>query len=297
MNLALVIQDWQFFALLTSFATAVYIHVNHKVQVSGLILVLLRGIFMLAVLSPVWFLFPYPKDGCFYIYGFLVGIAVVAGDKYLLDASAKHGGRLTSLFISWKIFILFAIWSFIKPQEFFVLVGHPYIFAGIIVCYMAMVWAMLHMRKQDTASAAMLAVLPAAFFLSGADIFTKLGLTEYDSIASLLQFVFIGQISCVVGSLLWLRPQLKKSVRSVFNKQHVKGTFILIVPYLFLLVTFLLAITKAPNPAYVGAITVLTTVWLTIYYKFTQADNSSWRSTMILVASAIGLTLLTSNVS
>ncbi|MDD9912877.1 MAG: hypothetical protein OXR68_04615 [Alphaproteobacteria bacterium] len=291
----MILQDWQILSLLTSFATAVYIHVNHTQKICGLTLVLLRGLFMVVLLGSIALFLPLPQqDWFFYFCALAIGFCVVWGDKHLLNAAAKHGGRLTSLFISMKIFLLFTVWSIIEPSSFLSLLTQPWVMVGMLACYIAMVAAMLGLRRQDHTAAAVVAVVPAAVFLSGADIFTKLGLDETAGFADMVYFLLVGQAGCVVGSAVLLRKDLCTRYRHVFSKKHLKGTAIILVPFLALVVTFVSAVSRAPNPAYVGAITVLTTVWLTVYYKLTRGDSANWQSTFVLVAAAMGLTLLTS---
>ena len=288
------IADWQILALLTSFATAAYIHANNMFQVEGITLVFLRGLVFTAVCWPVMFMFPLPQTLNFYLFSLAVGGCVALGDKALFSAAAKHGGRLTSLFISLKIFFVFSVWSFIAPEGFLELWHQPLIFTGIVVCYAAMVAAMMGLRKQDASLAALIAIIPAAVFLGLADVLTKLSL-EGVSLAQFTQFFWLGQVAAmVVAGIMKSYGKLTTEKAPIFTRHNFIGTFGVILPFLFLITFFLTAVAKAPNPAYVGGITVLTTVWLTLYYHWKKVDNSSLTPTFIIVTAAMGLVYLTS---
>lgn len=287
-----MIADWQLLALFTSFATAAYIHVNNVFKVDGLVLVFLRGLALALTVWPILFFVELPQNISFYLYSIAVGACVVLGDKALFGAAAKHGARLTSLFISMKIFVVFAIWSLIQPAGFLALIASPTAIIGITVCYLAIVAAMIGLRRQDASFLAIIAIVPAAIFLGMADILTKLALTDIP-LSQFILFFWVGQLSTVAvsGAMQW--NLLKNKTAEVFTRHNIIGTAGVMVPFLFLITGFLLSVAKAPNPAYVGAITVLTTVWLTIFYKLTRGDNANMGSTAVIVLAALGLVFFT----
>ena len=289
-----LLDNWQFLAFIASMLTAVYIHINHKFKVSGLVLVLLRGLFMVLALLPVAVFLGLPDVGVsFYFMSVLIGLIVVIGDKFLLDAAAVHGGRLTSLFISMKMFVVFTAWSIIQPASIAPLLENGWAMAGVVGCYFMMVAAMNSMRAHDGTVKAILAIIPAVIALGTSDIFSKKALGTMEGLDVLIWFLLVTQIGCVLGSSAWLYPKLRYQTATIFNRDNIKGALVMLVPFTFMIGFFLSAIARAPNPGYVGAITVLTTVWLTIYYKITQDDSASWRSSLVLVIAAMILAYLT----
>ena len=98
---------WQLLALIFSFFGAAIIHANHVYKIDGFTAVFLRGFMMLLLGVPLGMFLGAPTELAFYGWAAITGVLITGADVMLLNASAKHGGRLTAMYIPLKMFFVF----------------------------------------------------------------------------------------------------------------------------------------------------------------------------------------------
>jgi hypothetical protein len=284
---------WQLLAFIFSFFGAALIHANHVFKVDGFVLVFLRMFFVVGFGLPLFLFLPLPADPMFYFWAALAGVFVTLSDVLLLNAANHHGGRLTSLYIPLKIFMVFVLWSVVDPASFLLLWETPWVLAGVLGCFSLTALALAKLRANDASWQALLAILPVALFLTFADVFAKHAIAPGSVVAGAVMFLIVNGIVSATLSALWLKFKRQQSLGALFTKANLLAAAVVGVLLLVGVSILLSSFSLSPNPAYVGAISVLSVVWLSIFYKLVQGDDASLKASMVLVLSAVGLILLT----
>ncbi len=276
---------WPLLALVFSFCGAVIVGFNHYAKVDGGKLVVLRwlGVAPLAVVS--YILLPWPEKPSFYVIALAMGVLLALSDKLLFDAAAKHGGRLTALYIPMKMLLGFALWGLIEPSSVTVLAAVPWRGLLVVAGFAACIYAFTHLRRNDASKAAILAVVPVAVLLAIGDVVAKYALEApsgdvWRVVGSATAFLAMtNSIGCVVGLMMTKRfvPTPRDMVLSaLFGVILMVGLSI-----------FLLSLALAPNPGYVGAITMLSALWLAIHGYYAHGERTNWWGGVLLLAGAI----------
>ena len=276
---------WPLLALVFSLCGAVIVGFNHYAQVDGAKLVVLRwlGVVPLAGLSFV--LLPWPTDMLFYALAAAMGLGLALADKLLFNAAAVHGGRLTALYIPMKMLLGFGLWGLLAPASVTMLLGEPWRGLLVLAGFMACIYAFVHLRRNDASKAALVAVLPVAVLLALGDVVAKYALGTPEGglgpvVGSASAFLAVTTtVGCMVGMLM--------AGRFVPTRREVVLSAIFGVILMVSLSLFLVTLALAPNPGYVGAITMLSALWLAVHGYFHHGERTSWWSGMLLVAGAV----------
>ena len=276
---------WPLLALLFSFCGAVIVGFNHYARVDGGKLVVLRwlGVAPLALLA--WLVLPWPKDTLFYLTAAAMGVALALADKLLFDAAAKHGGRLTALYIPMKMLLGFALWAAIDPHSVTVLAAVPWRGLLVVAGFAACVYAFTHLRRNDASKAAIMAVVPVAVLLALGDVVAKYALAAPGSdlwavVGGASAFLTVTtSVGCVVGLMMTRRfvPTLREVMLSA-----AFGAILMVS-----LCLFLVTLALAPNPGYVGAITMLSALWLAVHGYLHHKERTNWWGGVLLLAGAV----------
>lgn len=285
-----MIFTWPILALIFSFFGAAIIHANQIFKLDGFIAVFIRGFILLGVGLPLGLYLGAPTEPAFYVFAALSGVLITAADVLLLNAAAHHGGRLTALYIPLKIYFVFVLWSLVDPTSLYALTALQ--ITVIIGCFTATTAAFLNFRRSDASMAALLAVIPIALLFTGADVFAKKAVTDTNLLGSALMFLTVSGIVAAILAGGWIKFHRKITLGSVLTRANIIGATVMGGLLLVGIPIMLMAFALAPNPAYVGSITVLASVWLTIYYKLFRGDDASLTASMVMIASAIILTLV-----
>lgn len=276
---------WPLMALGFSFCGALIVGFNHYAKIPGAKLVVLRlaGVLPLSLLSVL--LLPWPHDPIFYCVAALMGILLAFSDKLLFDASHVHGGRLASLYIPMKMLVGFALWGLLMPSSVTMLLAEPWravlVVFGFILCSHAL-WGM---RKHETSKAAILAVVPVAVLLALGDVVAKSALGSPEGgmahvVGSAAAFL---TVTTGVGSLVGMvmagkfRPTAREVLLSAMFGALLMAS----------LCVFLVTLALAPNPGYVGAITMLSSFWLALHGYFHHGERANWWHGVLLLGGAI----------
>jgi len=277
-----LVDFWPFWALIFSFLGAGVIGFNHRFQVDGRALVVGRvlGVLPFALASGLWL--PWPHDPWFYAAAAGMGVLLTLADVLLFNAAATHGGRLTALYVPLKMYLAFFFWG---------------IFAGawpdntlhwlvVMVCFGVSAWALTHIRRTDASWRAVQAVAPVALLFALGDVVAKAvvpaptGDGGLAAIAGAVTAYLL--VTNVVSALLGLaRGKVVLDGRAL-------GVATAFGAYLYLSITVLLVtIALAPNPGYVGAITLLSTVWLALWAYLRGREKSNLWACLALAGSAM----------
>lgn len=280
---------WPFLALAFSFCGALIVGFNHWANLDGGRLVVLRsaGVIPLAVLAAL--LLPWPTQWSFYAVAACMGVLLAFSDTLLFNAASKYGGRLTSLYIPIKMLMGFVLWAMVMPGSLHGLLAEPWrglvVLGGFGLCSASLFF----MRRQDASWLAVVAVIPVAGLLAIGDVVAKMSLNSTavtipevigSAAAFLTMTTTVGSLAGLVMGKAWrgfAMPDKRELLLSA-------GFGALLVVSLSL---FLVTLAMAPNPGYVGAITMLSSLWLAIHGYFYHNERTSLLAGGALLAGAI----------
>lgn len=282
---------WAGLALLFSFFGSAIIHTNQIFKMEGLTLVFLRGVMLTLIGVPFILIMGAPTDPMFYGLAALTAIGISAGDHFLFNASAKHGSHLSALYIPLKIFTVFIVWSLFDPSSLTPLLNETWRLLVVLGLFVAIALALLNMQKCKATWAGIMAVVPTALLFTFSDVFAKEGLNGAQSIVEpIIFFIVTSSVSGVFAAIAMLIQ--KKMDKNIFSAHNLKGGAVLSAVMVVGIPIMLWAFALSPNPAYVGAITVLAGVWLSLYHKFKNGGDVNFKSVFTLIICAIILLLV-----
>lgn len=276
---------WVWLSLGFSFCGAVIVGFNHYAKVDGGRLVVLRWLGVAPLAALAWMVLPWPQQPGFYVTALAMGVGLAFSDKLLFNAAAKHGGRLTALYIPMKMLLGFVLWGLLDPASVTVLAAVPWRGLLVVTGFAACVYAFTHLRRHETSKAALLAVVPVAVLLAIGDVVAKYALAApggdlWAVVGSATAFLAMtNSIGCAVG--------LAMTGRFVPTRRDVLLSALFGVILMMGLSVLLLALALAPNPGYVGAITMLSALWLAIHGYFEHNETTNWWGGVLLLAGAI----------
>lgn len=292
---------WVSFSLLASVMAAVMTQINHHLQMRPALVILLRSVFTLLLISPVVALISWPGNAAFFVYFLLAAFCAFAGDLILFEASRRHGGRLTSMFMPVKIITAFVAWAAIDRLFLMQFFQTPLVSSGILFFLLLSVYAIASLRNCDVSWPAFKQVFMVGILYTLLDVFIKLGMEGTNFAETALLFVFIRAFIGVPIAVLMLRYQKEAGRRQSWREISLdKRGFLLGVGLLLGGVSVVnsysinMGIGLSPNPGYVSVLLLLSVVWLSLYNRVRGYDDrASVKNIALLVVSAAGLILLT----
>lgn len=292
MDVMILTEYWPLLALIFSFVGACLIGYNHRFQMDGKKLAVWRLVGVLPVAALAWWFLPWPTDPVFYVIAAGLGIGAVVGDVLLLNAAARYGGRLSSSYVPMKMLLAFVLWLVVDPASRQVLMAEPWKMVVVLGCFALAGHALGHIRRNDSSWRALLAVVPVAVIFAGEDVVEKYVLEVYEAQGMM---VLLGGVSAMLATLLATGTVTLvlldvATLRATHREVAVAAGFgvLLMVGIALLIVTLVLS----PNPGYVAAITVLSSVWLSLWARWRYNEVNSTVALLLLVVSAAGVALV-----
>ena len=290
---------WPLLAFAFSFIGALIIGYNQWAKLDGRHLTLWR---YPGVLLGSLFVMPFvdlPGDGMFYISAAGMGLVLAGSDILLSNAARDHGGRLTALYIPMKVILVFAAWLALDGAQRAGLLAEPAVLAGVVLCLAGSALALNTLRRSDASWPALRAVVPVAVLLGVADIVAKILLDQPGSDVRAMAggavgwMLVTGLVAAGFSYIVMVRAPHKKRVKVGMPMADIVKAGLFGLLLLGGITVLLTALALAPNPGYVGAITMLSAVWLSIWGYVRNGERTSLLAGIVLVLSALVLALLT----
>lgn len=282
---------WPLLALAFSLCGAIIVGFNQWAKLEGRHLVIWRWAGVAPLFAVAAVLLPLPTDPAFYLAAAAMGLGLTYADVILFNASRTYGGRLTSLYIPLKMLLAFTFWAMLEPHSLLPLLLAPWKLGFIMLGFALCAGSLLFLRRCDVSWPAIVAVLPVAIFFALGDIMAKhllpaptLGAGMAPLVGSAMAFLFTTSTVGALGGLMmggWATPN-----RTELLKSMLFGA-ILLTSLTLLLVTLALA----PNPGYVAAITMLSSLWLTLLARLRRAEHDSLLAGLALLGGAIAVAI------
>ena len=285
--------SWQVIALIVSFAVAASIHLNQHFKIGGWLLVYLRSVFLGIIFIPFAFIFEWPTEPVFYAVAAIVGVLGLLADSIIFDAAAKHGSRLTCLFLPQKIWLAFGLWMIVDPAYFDSLVSNPAIFAAVVFCLLCSSVATIVLRGNDASWPAFIALIPAGLLLTTNDTLVKFSLLDmkFPDDAFLLTAT-IGFFQ-VLWSFVIIKVRQPEDMTVIFQRKYLLPGVLIAAISAIIFTGFTLTLAIAPNPSYVSAVVLLSVVWLMLFHKIRGLpDDGNPLAALLFAIGALGLLFL-----
>lgn len=281
---------WPLMALAFSFCGALIVGFNHWANIDGTKLVVLRWLGVVPIALVAACLLPWPAHPNFYAVAAGMGVLLALSDKLLFNAASVHGGRLTALYIPIKMLMGFVLWAIWMPESLHGIVDAPWRGVLILFGFMLCSGSLLLLRNQDASRAAIAAVIPVAALLAIGDVVAKYSLNSSgvhwtDILGGATAFLFV---TTTVGSIvgLWMTRGPFEATQREILLSALFGAILMLS-----LSLFLVTLAAAPNPGYVGAITMLSALWLAIDGYLLRGERSNWWGGVVLVGGAIAVAI------
>ena len=283
---------WPLLALGFSFCGAVIVGFNHWAKLDSTRLVVLRlaGVLPLALVARL--VLPWPDHADFYMVAAAMGVLVAFSDILLFKAAAKHGGRLAALYIPMKMLLGFALWGMMVPSSVTMVTDVWWRLLLVVAGFGLCSGALFSLRKQDASWAGLVAVMPVAVLLALGDVVAKYALnSSADGMAAIVgsaaAFVTVTSTMGTLVGLVIVGVRHRTFAMPTRREMVLSAAFgaILLASLTVLLVTLAIA----PNPGYVGAVTMLSALWLAIHGYFYHGERANWWGGVVLLGGAIGV--------
>lgn len=287
---------WWGLALVISFGTCVFFNLNKTFQLDGL---RARGWSTgcaALILTPCLFVFDWPDSPVFYVCAFAAALLMSYAGEITFNLSAKYGGPLVSLSKPLAILCAFFIWAAIEFSETIVMLSDPLRVLGISLAFVLAFWSQLRLIKDNVNIKQAMKYLIVAALISGmVSPIVKYGMSYTVEVQQVLIWIFffhgLGSILC------FTRHALKRNNEPVYSKGFVKFGLTLGPFHVVIGAMFAWAVHLSPNPAFVSLITLLSTVWLMLYYALRgQEAHVKPKSVAMLLTAAVVLVLSTKGI-
>lgn len=279
---------WVIAALANSLLSANNAEINRRYQQEGFRLNMWRTLFAALWWAPLAVLQDWPNDPAFYGAAVFGGISIIVGNVITNNLAAQHNGRVAIIHMPLKAIMVFIVWAILDDHARQHILDNPLVTLAVFLCLGTMVLSMDFMRRNDASWHALIQVLPIVVLYSIGDVLTRITMPADVLSDRIVVYLFIvTAVSAGVSGLLlpWRpRPNLPlytpKLMRAA-GEAAISSTINHIV--------FLIALSHAPNPAYVSMVGLLAPVWLLVYHRLKGVpDNANpWAGTVLVLAAII----------
>lgn len=284
---------WWSLALFISLGSCVFLNLNKKHQLEGLRARGWSTLIAFLILSPSLFLVEFPKEPAFYLCAFIGGTLMSFVGEIYFNLSAKYGGPVVSLARPISIIFAFFVWTAIAPSETIEMLSRPVVLLGVLASFALAIWGQIRMVKDNVNVKRALKFLIAAAFLGGLTApVVKYGMSFTWEFSHVFLWSFFFHLS---GSVMcFCRHALKRNNQPMYSKEFMRFGITLGPYHASFGPMFSYALLLAPNPAFVGLLGMLSTVWLMLYYKVRGQDSHVRpRSVAMLLSAAVILIVAT----
>lgn len=292
---SLVIDNWFPWAAFSSLCMAVIAQFNHARRLDPQMLnawhaTVAAGLLLVAIPFMIW-----PEwDGHKRFYGAAVvnGLVLAVGMVGFFWLALKKSGRVTSMVIPLAAITAYATWWLVVPESHLNLMQDPAKIYLSVFCILGVCLAIQRVRSNDASWDTFIIVLPISIAFGIRDALVKMVVgAEMHVYATAMAFTLIS--ACVWAAMAWLAamPQPPGGRKThFFNARLLWGSFWCGFWTVCMLFSGIIALTKAPNPAYPGLVMALTPLWLYAYnYLRGVHDDVSPVAGAIIIVCAIGL--------
>jgi hypothetical protein len=283
---------WWVIALYVSFGTALSTNLNNKFQLDGLRLkVILASVSGISLL-PTFLFIPVPQEPFFYLSMICAAVLLSINETKVLDMSAEYGGPFATLARPLIIILTFVIWAVIAYEDTRILLSANYVLPGVLVSFVLVaVGNILIVRHSVFATTGLKSLLHIAVLGALIAILIKLGMVYRDTLYQV--FLWTCMLNILIGVSAFIRWWFKSNKQPI-TKDYIKYGSLMGILNTLIAPATTAAVALAPNPAFASGVFMLSTIWLSIYYKIIgQNAHMSFTSAIMIVLGVCLLTFVT----
>ncbi|MBI1273438.1 MAG: hypothetical protein GC131_05085 [Alphaproteobacteria bacterium] len=256
---------WALASLGYSLLLGWFVHANRTWQIPGRTLIIIRGGGPVLLLAPVLLFFTPPDDPVFYLACLGTGLIGYFHDVRLMDAGARYGGAVTLRVLPLALPLIFLLWFLFDRTQADYLLARPGDLAMIAAAMGGIMVSLFFLRRCNVTMDALRFVAPILPLAVIIDINNKLAQSHapwpnntiyYAVIVSLVLFI-LGAIEAM------MRREHATAVLHARLKQGMAIGMIITALMLFKGTAMYLA----PNPAYVTAVSLTSTFWVSLWNR------------------------------
>ena len=296
--MTLLLNNWFFWSLLATLCTAIIAHFNHRHRLDPQLLNAWHSTFaalMLAAAIPFTIWPDFFERKSFYIMGVLNGVVLGLGMIFFFKLAMRRTGRVTSMTIPIAAVAAYTAWWVLDPNSRPAFLDSPWRGYLTLLSMMCICFAMQKVRQNDASWETFLLVLPIGMAFGVRDALVKWTIgAEMQVYASAISFLLISAL--VWAGLAWIAamPKPPGGREPVRVRPLLWGSFWCAFWTVGMLLANIIALIRAPNPAYPGIVMAMTPLWLYAYYYLRGIrDETSPVAGAVIILGAVGLLLST----
>lgn len=290
-----IVQDyWWVIALYVSFGMAFSANLNNKFQMDGLRLKVVLATVSGTSLLPTFFFISMPTEPFFYLSMIVAAILLSINETKVLDMSAQYGGPFATLSRPLLIVLTFVIWACIEFEETVLLLSDFYVLWGVVISFLMVITGnLLIARYSVVARSGLKPLFQIAVLGALIAILIKLGMMYRETLYQV--FLWTCMLNILIGIAAFVRWRFIKKDRQPICTQYMKYGSILGLLNTLVAPATTAAVALSPNPAFASVIFMLSTIWLSIYYKMIGKEAHMSFVSMILIISGVCLLTIVTN--
>jgi hypothetical protein len=278
---------WIIYSLIGLCAQAAFIEANRKLKCDGFRLNFWASVFATLYLVSLVGFMAWPVNKIFYIVAFIAAAASSVGGVVQFYMSAKHNGRIVSMYMPVKAFAMFALWLIIDPAIIQHYISHPVETILILLAFIVSIISLVAMRKNDIGWHAFLIVAPLGALFAASNILTKIVFEGDTIISGVLCFNFLFYVFMTLQMLPVVIAR-KTPEKPLFDKRLIGSSAFIGLLSVLAFIGIIGGIVSAPNPAYVSVIQMMAPALIMGYHKCCGIkDDTSPVAGLGLVLSAV----------
>lgn len=279
---------WFLSALGYSLFLASYLLANHHFRISARMMILWRGMGGLIVLTPFIPFLPWPHNPMFYLVLATMGILAGFYERQTYDiAGSGNAGGLSRL-LPLSIWVTFFAWLIISPEIRRHYGEHPLhalvVFGCLGICGAGLFW----MQRSRVDAHLLRAAFPIIILRGIVDAMNKTAMIDSAEIFPSNLVIYIWWISVwitLTTLVLSWRATGKIMPENPFRKAYLAPAVVITFILIGLMACKGAAMNFAPNPAYVTATALLSTLWVALYHRWRNISDPShlWAGVLIVI--------------
>lgn len=279
---------WVIAALANSLLSANNAEINRRHQQEGFRLNMWRTALAALWWLPLALLQTWPRDPAFYGAAVFSGVAIIVANVITNDLAARHNGRVAIIHMPLKAILVFIVWAVLNDQAREHILQNPLIILSVFLCLGTMVLSMDSMRRNDASWEALIRVMPIVVLYSIGDVMTRIILPA-EALGERISVYLFVVTAVSAGVSMLLIPWRPKPHLPLYSPKLMRAAGEAAVSSTLNHIVFLIALSHAPNPAYVSMIALLAPVWLLVYHRLKGVpDNANpWAGTVLVLAAVI----------
>jgi hypothetical protein len=286
---------WAFWALCHTFFYSSVNQLNRYWQIPGRILVRWRSLMPAVIMLPIIFFVPPPTSPWFYFGAVASGLMVLIHDGTMYDVSARYGAQVAFRIRPLVLPIVFILWLFLHPEQFFNMLDQPLLAGGLVGCLCLITYLLTRLTHCHVSRAAMKQMIPVLLTGIVFEITNKTAMDHATFPQNTLYYVFIvSGVPILLATLMAGKnmPIMLREMASVAKRGASVGSVVVLS-----MVSRNIAMILTPNPAYVTAISLSAPLWIAALMHIRgEKEEADWKTGTFLLLTILIMVFLAAEI-